>query len=70
MSMVPKAGCSGFATDLPLSVAGVLEKGGVTVDENIVNCLPSNDFVGTMITERAVDSIMLVLVSIRNNPYC
>ena len=45
MSMVPKAGCAGFATALPIAVAGVLENAGVSVDENIVNCLLSKNIV-------------------------
>ena len=70
MSMIPKAGCSGFSTALPIAVAGVLENAGLCVDENIVDALPGKDSMKDFVTERAVDSIVLVREAIRQNPYC
>ena len=69
MSIIPKAGYSGFATTLPLAVSGVLVNAVITVDANIANCLPSNKTIESIVTERAVDSIILVRESIRKNKH-
>ena len=70
MSMVPKAGFSGFATALPIAIAGVLENTGVRVDSRIVDCLPNKDKVGGLVTERSVDSIVLVRKAIQKTNIC
>ena len=70
MSMLPNAGCAGFANAFPLGLAGVLENIGIdTTDVNVVECLPQRDKLQNLVTERACDSLMLVQESIRKNPY-
>ena len=56
MSLIPKAGYSGFATTLSIVVAGVLENAGLHVDGDIVHALLSKDVVKDLINEQAVDS--------------
>ena len=69
MSLIPKAGYSGFATALPIAVAGVLEIAGLHVDDNIVHALLSKDVVKDLINEQAVDSVLLLRKSISRNPH-
>ena len=67
MAMVPKAGCSGFSTALPIAVAGVLENLGLPVQDT--SFLPGKDKVSDMLTEQAIDSILEVQESILKNPF-
>ena len=69
VSMIPNAGYDGFAAALPVAVAGVLENAGVSVSSAIAGCLPSKDKVDDLVTERAVDSILLLREAIRKNPF-
>ena len=67
MSMIPKAGYAGFATALPIAVAGVLVNAGFSLGSDIVSCLPNKDKMSYFMTERAVDSIVLLKEALRKN---
>ena len=68
MSMLPKSRCTGFANALGLT--GVLENIGIdTTNVNVVECLPQQDTLQNLVTERVCNSLFLVQDSIQKNLY-
>ena len=69
-SLVPWSGYSGLATILPFVVGSVLANADISVDlNNLVSSLPRRDTIQSLVTENAVDTIMLTRESITANQH-
>ena len=67
--MVPQAGINGTATIILMVVGAVLEKTGIKMNaSNLVQRLPSCPMITRMVTQNAVNTIMLTKESIQHNP--
>ena len=58
-SLVPQSGYSGLLTILLFVMGSVLANTNISVDlDNLVNSLPGNDTIQTLVTRNAVDTIL------------
>ena len=70
MSMMPKSGCAGFENTFPLGLAGGLESISInTTNINVLECLPQQDMMQNLVTERTCGSLLLVQERIQKSPY-
>ena len=68
-SLVPQCGYYGFSTIIPFIIASFLTDAGVTFDKQaLIQSLPSPQTIQNLITDIAVDSVMLTQQSLRHNP--
>lgn len=67
-TLVPQCGYSGFATVLPFVIGSLFANAGINIDmDSVVKSLPQRDKIQDLVTDVAVDNILLTRQSIRKN---
>ena len=69
-SIVPQCGYAGLATIIPFIVASFLTNAGIPfLSHPLISSMPSPQTIQSLVTEHAIDTSLLMLLSINLNPY-
>ena len=67
-SLIPAAGHAGLSSVVPFMIGSIFNNSGVSIDmTKIVNSLPSVDKIRKCVTENAIDTILLMQDSLKQN---
>ena len=70
VTLVPSCSYFGLSTLLPFAVGSVFEDAGIELDKSrLIESLPSSQTLRTLVTETAVDTVLLTRQSLQLNPH-